>query len=157
EFQKALSAANMTAQELHDQLLWQLTILRFIDVRFRPGVEVAEADIEKYSKEHAAELKNAESESNESQDQRSRIEETIAAEQVNQNMSCNCGMKAALNPWPFAKFRSTFSSQIVHGFNVLPANTPGVQPLSGSARLRHLPGELFFDELRWRMPAHRQP
>ena len=35
-----LNQYGVTEDELHDALLWQLTVLRFIDERFRPGVMV---------------------------------------------------------------------------------------------------------------------
>jgi hypothetical protein len=33
-------------------LAWQLPLLRFIDVRFRPGIQIGEDDIRKYFDEH---------------------------------------------------------------------------------------------------------
>lgn len=48
EFQKALSAYGITEQQVKDQLLWQLTLLRFVEVRFRPGVQVSDQEIQDY-------------------------------------------------------------------------------------------------------------
>ena len=47
-FQQALSDDGIAEQDLRDELLWQLTLLRFIEVRFRPGVRVSDEEIEKY-------------------------------------------------------------------------------------------------------------
>jgi peptidyl-prolyl cis-trans isomerase SurA len=47
-FQHALEADGLTAEEVQNELLWQLTLLRFIDVRFRPAVQVTEQDIRNY-------------------------------------------------------------------------------------------------------------
>jgi peptidyl-prolyl cis-trans isomerase SurA len=41
---EALSRYNLTEDELREQFLWELTVLRFIDQRFRPGVQVADED-----------------------------------------------------------------------------------------------------------------
>src|SRR5579875_3424717 len=43
--------------EMRTQFQWQLTVLRFIDQRFKPGVLVTDDEIEKYYHEHAAELR----------------------------------------------------------------------------------------------------
>jgi len=51
EFQAALRQAGVTRQEVKDELLWQLTLLRFIEVRFQPGIQVSEPEIEKYFEE----------------------------------------------------------------------------------------------------------
>lgn len=47
-FQSALEADGLTAEEVQNALLWQLTLLRFIDVRFRPAVQVTDQDIRNY-------------------------------------------------------------------------------------------------------------
>jgi len=41
---------------LKAHLLWQLTLLRFIDIRFRPGVQVTDAEIQSYFDGHQATL-----------------------------------------------------------------------------------------------------
>ena len=48
DFQRALKDAGITEQDLKDELLWQLTLLGFVDVRFRPGVQVTEQDLRDY-------------------------------------------------------------------------------------------------------------
>jgi hypothetical protein len=52
EFRKAhpqpIAAYGVTDQQIRDALLWQLTLLRFIEVRFRPGVQVSDQDIAEY-------------------------------------------------------------------------------------------------------------
>ena len=56
-FRQALSGYGVTGNELHDQLRWQLTVLRFIDERFRPGVLVTMEEVQNYYDQHLAELK----------------------------------------------------------------------------------------------------
>jgi hypothetical protein len=48
DFQNALSAAAITAKQLEGALLRQITLLRFIDLRFRPEVQVQESDVLQY-------------------------------------------------------------------------------------------------------------
>ena len=48
QYQQALGEAGLTEEEVRDELLWQLTLLRFIEVRFRPGVQVSEKEIQEY-------------------------------------------------------------------------------------------------------------
>ncbi len=47
-YQAALTEYGITEDELKKQLQWQMTLLAFVDVRFRPGVQVPEADIHEY-------------------------------------------------------------------------------------------------------------
>lgn len=48
EFQKALQDYGITEEDLRRHLWWQLTVLRFIDYRFRPGIQIPDADIQNY-------------------------------------------------------------------------------------------------------------
>lgn len=48
ELQRALADTGVTLQQVKDELLWQVTLLRFIEVRFRPGVQVSEQEIRDY-------------------------------------------------------------------------------------------------------------
>ncbi len=48
EYQQALAKYSITEQDVRDELLWQLTLLRFIEVRFRPGVRVSDQEIQDY-------------------------------------------------------------------------------------------------------------
>ena len=48
EFARALAEAGIAEQDLKTELLWQLTLSRFLDMRFRPGVQVTGEDIQQY-------------------------------------------------------------------------------------------------------------
>jgi len=48
EYRRALTDYGISEDELKAHLLWQLTLLRFIDSRFRPGVQVTDGDIQAY-------------------------------------------------------------------------------------------------------------
>jgi hypothetical protein len=43
-----LQRQKLTLQDLRDYLTWQLELLKFIDLRFRPAVQVTPEDVEKY-------------------------------------------------------------------------------------------------------------
>ena len=48
DFRRALAEYGITEQDVKDHLLWQLTLLRFIEVRFRPGIQATDQDIRDY-------------------------------------------------------------------------------------------------------------
>jgi hypothetical protein len=52
-----LNRYGLTEAQLQSQLLWQLTVLQFINERFLPGVLVSDDDVRKYYDQHMAELK----------------------------------------------------------------------------------------------------
>jgi parvulin-like peptidyl-prolyl isomerase len=54
---RELARYGLTEGELRVELLWQLTVLRFIDERFSPAVLVADQDIRDYYNQHLAQLK----------------------------------------------------------------------------------------------------
>jgi len=45
EYHAALEKYRITEDDLKTYLLWQLTLLRFIDIRFRAGIQISEQDI----------------------------------------------------------------------------------------------------------------
>jgi peptidyl-prolyl cis-trans isomerase SurA len=49
-YRAALEKYQVTEDELKRYLLWQMTFFRFIDFRFRPGIQVTDAEIEDYFK-----------------------------------------------------------------------------------------------------------
>lgn len=56
EYRQALAKYGISEDELKAHLLWQLTLLRFIDIRFRPGVQVTDAQIQAYFNTNRAKL-----------------------------------------------------------------------------------------------------
>ena len=53
---EALHSYGIREEQLRAQLLWQLTVLRFIDERFRPAVIVTDEEVQTYYDQHQAEL-----------------------------------------------------------------------------------------------------
>lgn len=48
DYQRALTQYGVTNQDVLDELLWQRTLLEFVEVRFRPGVRVSDQEIQDY-------------------------------------------------------------------------------------------------------------
>jgi peptidyl-prolyl cis-trans isomerase SurA len=87
-FASALAAAGLTLQELRDELLWQRTLLMFIDLRFRPGVQVSDQEIQDYFEQTvapAARLANPGT-AVKLEDYRDQIEQTLTGRKVDQEM-----------------------------------------------------------------------
>jgi len=45
DYRQALEKCGVSEDELNAHLLWQLTLLRFIDARFRPGIQVSDEEV----------------------------------------------------------------------------------------------------------------
>jgi peptidyl-prolyl cis-trans isomerase SurA len=54
EFQAALESYGVTLDELTHRLWWQLTLLRFIEYRFRPGIQIPAADVQAYYRQQVS-------------------------------------------------------------------------------------------------------
>lgn len=82
-FRQALRRYDLTELDLRTEFQWQLTVLRFIDVRFKPAVLVTDDEIEKYYREHAAALRR-EYPGKSLDDLRDQIRQILTDEKVNQ-------------------------------------------------------------------------
>jgi hypothetical protein len=80
----SLERYGLTKDELHDHLLWQMTVLNFIDQRFRPGVVVNDDEVRKYYDSHLAELKKQHPRDFSFQTLAPQIRTQLEGEQVNQ-------------------------------------------------------------------------
>jgi hypothetical protein len=45
---RQLAANGLTEKDVEEHLLWQLTLVRFIDQRFRPSIQVTNQDVQEY-------------------------------------------------------------------------------------------------------------
>jgi hypothetical protein len=82
--QESLRAYGLTIPDLRYTFRWQLTVLRFIDVRFKPAVVVSDSEVEDYYKSHLAALRRAHPSGYSLADLRSDIRDTLVSEKVNQ-------------------------------------------------------------------------
>ena len=48
DYQRALAAVGISAQDVQDEVLWQRALLLFVDARFRLGVQVSDQEIQDY-------------------------------------------------------------------------------------------------------------
>lgn len=87
-YEKALAAYGITDRDVRDELLWQRTLLLFIEVRFRPGVQVTDQEIQDYFDKTvapAARLAHP-GQPVSLEDYRDQIEQTITGQRVDQQM-----------------------------------------------------------------------
>ncbi len=87
-YQQALKDAGITDQEVCDELLWQRTLLLFIDIRFRPGVQVTDQEIQDYFDQTVSPAARAAhpGETPKLADYRDQIEETLVGQKVDRDM-----------------------------------------------------------------------
>jgi hypothetical protein len=83
-FHTEIARYKLTDDQLKRELLWQLTVLRFIDQRFRPGVLVTDEDAAAYYRDHRAELQKAYPQNNSLETLTPKIRETLTGERINQ-------------------------------------------------------------------------
>lgn len=83
-FEQALRRYGFPEIDLRTQFQWQLTILAFIDIRFKPAVLVTDEDIEKYYNQHAAQLQREHPGKASLEDLHEEIRQQITGERVNQ-------------------------------------------------------------------------
>ena len=78
-----LMAYGITEEELCEQLLWQLSVLRFIDQRFRASATVSDDDVRAYFAQHRAELEREHPGAATLQDREQDIRNLLEGDQVN--------------------------------------------------------------------------
>ena len=78
----ALRRYGLTEATLLDQLRWQLTVLNFVDARFKPAVVISDAAVDQYYRQHLAELRKEDPHGSES-DLRSKARNALTDEEVN--------------------------------------------------------------------------
>jgi len=83
-FARALEQSGLTREQFAEHLLWQLTVLRFIDERFRPGVFVADEEVQQYLQQHKPALQKQNPRATEGVLQ-DKAREILEGERVNQN------------------------------------------------------------------------
>ena len=82
-----LAGYGLAEEELRRQLLWQLTVLRFIDERFRNGVIVTDQDVRSYYDQHLADLKREYGRNSSFEALEPKIRASIEGERINANFA----------------------------------------------------------------------
>jgi peptidyl-prolyl cis-trans isomerase SurA len=83
----ALQKFGLTESELRERLLWQTTVLQFINQRFRAGVVVTDEDIRNYYGQHAAELRKQQLKDITLEALAPKIKEMLEGERINQSFN----------------------------------------------------------------------
>ncbi len=82
--QQDLAKYGLTEDQLKDAMLWQLTVLKFIDERFKPAVLVQEQNVKAYFDAHQADLKKQYPQDNSLTTLAPKIEDLLQGQQVDQ-------------------------------------------------------------------------
>jgi hypothetical protein len=87
-YNEAVEKYRVTEDDLKAHLVWQATLLRFIDTRFRPGIQISDIEIHQYfDKELPSLEKQAGRNRRVSLDElRDKIEETLTDERIDKQM-----------------------------------------------------------------------
>jgi len=84
-YQQTLQEYGIAEDALMRRLSWQLTLLRFVDYRFRPGIQIPEADVKTYYDQQLTSWKQQGIESLPTlEDSRAKIEEILTQERIDQ-------------------------------------------------------------------------
>jgi len=88
EYRRALAQGGISDRDVRDALLWQRTLLQFVDVRFRPAVRISAEEIQQYfDTVLAPRLRAAEPGRTVSlDDYRDKIEDTLAGQREDREM-----------------------------------------------------------------------
>ena len=82
-FQQALKRYGLVEPDLRFEFRWQLTVLRFIDLRFKPAVLVSDKEIEDYYHQHFGTLRKANPDDSSLDGLREKIRDILVGEKVN--------------------------------------------------------------------------
>jgi hypothetical protein len=84
-YQEMLREYGISEEALKRRLLWQLTLLRFVDFRFRPGIQIPEADVKTYYDQELVKWKQQGVEPVPTlEDSQSKIEEILTQQRIDQ-------------------------------------------------------------------------
>jgi peptidyl-prolyl cis-trans isomerase SurA len=86
EYHGALAKYGITEPELKAHLLWEITLIRFIELRFRAGVQVPEEDIRKYLDTHASRSEDKAGSESKSGALHDEAKEKLTEEQIDKQM-----------------------------------------------------------------------
>ena len=88
EYRQALEKYGVAEADLQAHLLWQVTLLHFIDLRFRPGVQVTDEEIRAYFEKELAEQQKSSGPGKPAsfEDVRDKIQEILTNQRVDKQM-----------------------------------------------------------------------
>jgi hypothetical protein len=80
-----LASYGLTKDEIHMELLWQLTVLQFIQQRFQPQVSVSDESLHTYYNQHAAELRREHPQNSSFEALQADIRRILEGEEINKD------------------------------------------------------------------------
>jgi len=86
EYREALEKYGLKEDELKAHLLWQITLLRFVGVRFRPSIQVSAEQTHQYFEKQQGEMEKVAGKPLVFDEARDDIEEILIAQQVDQQL-----------------------------------------------------------------------
>ena len=87
KMREALQHYGITEEQLRTQLLWQLTVLRFIDQRFRPAVNVTDEEAHAYYDQHLTELRREYPADNNFESVAPKIRSLLEGDRINESFN----------------------------------------------------------------------
>ena len=81
---QTLARYGLSEEQLRSQLLWQITVLQFIDERFRPEVYITDQELHEYYDQHQAELRKQHPSDNSFEAVQNQVRQLLEGEQINQ-------------------------------------------------------------------------
>lgn len=86
-FEQALADHGITQAQLKEHLWWQLTVLRFVDYRFRPGIQISDSEVQAYYQQQVSKWQQQGGKPVPSlSDQRAEIESILTEQQIDENL-----------------------------------------------------------------------
>jgi hypothetical protein len=82
-----LQRYRITEDQLRVQLLWQLTVLRFIDERFRPAVIVTDEEVRAYYDQHLADVRRQYPDNSSFEALEPKIRSLLEGQRINENFN----------------------------------------------------------------------
>ena len=87
QFESALQTYGISAEEVKRRLWWQLTVLRFVEFRFRPGIQISDADVQAYYKQQVLKWQQEGVRTIPSlEEARSQIEEILTQQRIDEEL-----------------------------------------------------------------------
>jgi len=88
DYQRTLASYGITDQDVKNELFWQRTLLAFIEVRFRPGIQVSDQEIRDYFDSVVAPAARSAHPGQPLalEDYRDQVEQTLAGKRVDQEL-----------------------------------------------------------------------
>ncbi len=84
DYERAFQEYGIVDESLMRRLLWQLTLLRFVDYRFRPGIQIPETDVKAYYDQEAVKWRQQGAQVPALEEVRDKIEDVLTEQRIDQ-------------------------------------------------------------------------